>query len=319
LPVIVVNFLFLVFFTVIAVRAFLMRGLPRVGGKIGPRQATEPPAPLPDGFSRVYARTVTIFTSSADAARFANLKAFLRQGTQRRTILMRFYRVAGCKTEIEIPAAAPDYERLDAAETLGLLRELPDPRLIHRLQLSDEPSFLDPWVRRVAGQQFYLLGNATTSRLVVIYKPDRRQRESVGQTLLHEWLHLVAFAAAGNVRRFKRADAIERLAPLEIEPVSFGDRKTRLYEAWCDLGEKLFGYDETVARNAALEAPMHAMIVWRRVEKILRKAPRRLRSTRFAELVMRGAFMRAEIAPKAREAKARHRFWRRWRLPKSFF
>jgi hypothetical protein len=37
---------------------------------------------------------------------------------------MRIYRVAGSKTEIEIPVEPPDYERIDAAEALALLREL---------------------------------------------------------------------------------------------------------------------------------------------------------------------------------------------------
>jgi hypothetical protein len=49
---------------------------------------------------------------------------------------MRIYRVAGCKTEIEIRAESPDYERIDAAEALALLRELPDPRFIRRRALS---------------------------------------------------------------------------------------------------------------------------------------------------------------------------------------
>jgi hypothetical protein len=306
------EFIFLILFVTLAVNAFRRRNLPRVGGKIGPRQAAEPLATLPEGISRAEARAVTIFTSAGNAAPFPNLKAFMRDGTARRTILMRIYRVAGCKTKIEIPAATPDYERFDAAEILAMLRELPDPRLILRLQLSDEPCFLDAWVRKVSGPQFFLLANATTSRIVVLYRPDRRQRDVVGLTLFHEWLHLVAFAYARDVRRFGRADAIEPLAPLVIEPVSFGLRKTRLYEAWCELGEKLFSYDESVARGAALASPVHAMIVWRRVEKILRKAPQRLRSTRFAEFEKLTAFMRAEVEPAARLVRTRNRFWRRW-------
>jgi hypothetical protein len=306
------EFIFLILFCILAINAFLRRNLPRVGGKIGPRQAIEPPATLPDGLSRADARAVTIFTSSGDASHFPNLRAFMRHGTVRRTILMRIYRVTGCKTEIEIPAATPDYARLDLEETLALLRELPDPRLIRRLQLSDEPCFLDPWVRKVAGPQFFLLANATTSRIVVLYRADRRQREAVGMTLFHEWLHLVAFASARHVRRFKRADAIEPIEPLPFEPVSFGMRRTKLYEAWCELGEKLFGYDEAAARSAALAAPLHALIVWQRVETILRSSPHRLRSTRFADFEKRAAFMRAEVEPLARLAKAQNRFWRRW-------
>ena len=73
---------------------------------------------------------------------------------------------AGCKTRIEIPAQPPAYQRIDAAETLALLRELPDPRLVHRLHLSDEPAVLDPWMRKLAGRDFYSLGHAT-------FRPDR--------------------------------------------------------------------------------------------------------------------------------------------------
>ena len=289
----------IILFAVLLVRGFLARNRPRVGGKIGPLRAIDPAAPLPDGFSSVYARVMTIFVASSDAARFHDLKEFLRHGTAQQPTLMHVYRVAGWKTEVEMPASAPDYQGIDAAETLALLRELPDLRLVRRLHLSDEPSFLDPWVRKLAGREFFLLGNATSFSLVVLYKPDRRLGRLVGLTLLHEWLHLVAFRSSRDVHRFKRAGKIEPLVPPAVEPVSFGDRKTPVYEAWCELGEKLFGYDETIARDAALTYPVHAMILWRRVEKILRKTPLRLRSTRFAEFESRGAFMRAEVAPRA--------------------
>jgi len=242
---------------------------------------------------------MTLFTPAPDAAPFLTLKSFLRHGTVQQPVLLRIYRVAGCKTEIEIPAATPDYDRIDAAAALTLLRELPDPRLVRRLHLSDEPSFLDPWVRHVTRQEFFLLGNATSAGLVVLYRPDRRLLRSTGLTLLHEWLHLVAFKSGRAIRRFKRADAIEPLAPLAVEPVSFGDRRTAVHEAWSDLGEKLFGYDDTIARDAALTAPMHSMILWQQIETILRKTPARLRSTRCAELEMRGAFMRNVVAPRA--------------------
>ena len=287
------------------VRLFLQRGLPRIGGKLGPIRPLEAAAPIPDGFSRIYARAMTIFAARTATPSFSNLKAFLRHGTVGQPALMRIYRVAGCKTEIEIPVERPDYERIDAAEALALLRELPDPRMIRRLHLSDEPCFLDPWVRKIRGRAIYLLGNATNSRLVVLYKPDRRQREMVGLTLLHEWLHIVAFGSSRDLRRFGRANAAEALPPAAIEPIDFGIRKTPVHEAWSELGEKLFGYDDAAARQAALAAPLHAMIVWRCVEKILRKAPPRWRSTRFAEFEARAAFMRGEVEPSARKVRAK--------------
>ena len=305
----VAQIIIVVLFAVLLFRGFLQRHMPQVGGKIGPRRPLDPATPVPDGFSGVYGRAMTVFAAASDAAQFANLKAFLRHGTVPQPTLMRIYRVAGCKTEIEIPAEAPDYERIDAAEALALLRELPDLRLIRRLHLSDERAFLDPWVRKLAGQEFFLLGNATNFSLVVLYKPDRRLGRLVGLTLLHEWLHLVAFGSLRHVHRFKRANAIEPLAPFAIEPISFGDRKTPIYEAWCDLGEKLLGYDDTIARDAALTLPVHATILWQRVEKILRKTPSRLRSTRFAEFETRAAFMHTEVAAKARAARANRPRW----------
>ncbi len=250
---------------------------------------------------------MTLFAATSDAAHFSSLKSFLRHGTERRPSLMRIYRVAGFKTEIEIPANTPDYERIDASEALALLRELPDPRFIRRLQLSDMPSFFDPWVRKTTGQEFFLFGIASSAGLVVLYKPDRRQGLALGVTLIHEWLHLVAFESPRHVRRFERANTIEPLVP--IERVSLGDRKTATYEAWCDLSEKLFGYDDLVARNAARMLPLHAVILWQRVEDIMRKTPARMRSTRFAELELRGAFMRDEVAPKAHVAIPTLRRW----------
>jgi hypothetical protein len=215
---------------------------------------------------------------------------------------MQIYRVAGCKTEIEIPDRIADYERIDAAEALALLRQLPDPRLVRRLQLSDQRSFLDPWVRKVRDDEIFHLGHATNFSLIVLYRPDRRLGQSLAITLLHEWLHLVAFAATIPLWRFKRADRIEALPPLAIAPLNFGDRNTGVYEAWCDLGEKLFGYDEDAARQTALASPVHAMVLWRCVERMLRRTPLRLRSTRFDELMRRSDFMRAEVEPKARRA-----------------
>ncbi len=155
-------------------------------------------------------------------------------------------------------------------------------------------------MRKVKGDGFCHLGHATNFSLIVLYKPDRRLGQLLGITLLHEWLHLVAFASGIQLWRFKRANAIEPLPPLPFEPLNFGDRNTVTYEAWCDLGEKLLGYDESVARQTALALPVHAIILWRCVERMLRRTPPRLRSTRFDELMKRADFMRAEVEPKAR-------------------
>ena len=304
---IVLQAIIIVAFLALLVLGLLRRNMPRVGGKLGPIRNLDPPGLLPSGFSRIYSRAVTLFVAS-DASRFPTLKAFLRGGTAQLTVAMRIYCVAGCKTEIEIPEAAADYERIDAAQALALLRELPDLRRVHRLHLSDEHSFLDPWVRKVRGEEFFYLGHATNFSLIVLYKPDRRLGEVLGVTLLHEWLHLVAFASTIQLWRFRRANAIEPLPPPVPEPVNWSGRNSEIHEAWCDLGEKLLGYDENAARQAALEAPVHATILWRCVERMLRRTPLRLRSTRFDELMERADFMRAEVAPKAREIRARQAF-----------
>ncbi|HEY1474418.1 MAG TPA: hypothetical protein VGF53_10075 [Pseudolabrys sp.] len=303
----------IVIFVALAANAFLNRHMPRVGGRIGRRSAALPPAPPPEGFSGVECREITLYSPPADAARYESLKAYARDGAIRRAGLVHIYRVAGCKTRIEILAAPARYERIDAAEALALLRELPDPRFVHRLHLGDEPSYLDPWLRKVSGRDIFHLGNATNTGVIVLYRPDRRLGRELGVTLLHEWLHLLAFGSARAIRRFKRADRIEPLPALPIEPVSFGDPRTPIYEAWCDLGEVVLGYDETAARKAALASPLHTMILWRRVERIMRKVPKRLASTRAAEFEARGAFMRTEVAPRARAARRQHRWWRRWR------
>jgi hypothetical protein len=293
----------IILFLWLLVVGFLHRNMPRIGGKLGPIRNLNPKPASQNGFSRIYARAVTLFVAS-DASRFPTLKAFLRGGTARRPVVMRIYCVAGCKAEIEIPDRVADYERIDATEALALLRELPDPRRVRRLHLSDEQSFLDPWVRKQRGEEFFNLAHATNFSLIVLYKPDRRLGQYLSTVLLHEWLHLVAFAATIQLWRFKRANAIEPLPPLELEPLNYGDRNTAAYEAWCDLGEKLLGYDESEARQTALLLPVHAMILWRCVERKLRGTPRNLRSTRFDELMKRGEFMRAEVEPKARARRA---------------
>jgi hypothetical protein len=305
---IVLQVVIVVIFCTLLVLGFLYRNRPRVGGKLGPIRPIDPPQALPSGFSQIYARAMTLFVAS-DASRFPTLKAFLRDGTVQRPIVMRIYRVAGCKAEIEIPDEIADYDRIDAAQALALLRELPDPRLVRRLQLSDERSFLDPWVRKVRGDEVFNLGNATNFSLIVLYRPDRRLGQFLGATLLHEWLHLVAFASTIQLWRFKRANAIEPLPPMAFEPLNYGDRNTEVYEAWCDLGEKLLGYDESTARQTALAWPVHAMILWRCVERMLRRTPPRLRSTRFDELIKRGDFMRAEVEPNARALRATRAFY----------
>src|SRR5258708_173631 len=217
-------------FLALLVLGFLHRNMPRVGGKLGPIRNLDPQPAPPSGFSRIYARAVTLFVAS-DASRFPTLKAFLRRGTARRPVVMRVYCVAGCKAEIEIPDRVADYERIDATEALALLRELPDPRRVRRLHLSDEPSFLDAWVSRERGAEFFNLGHATNFSLIVLYKPDRRLGQLLGTTLLHEWLHLVAFAATIELWRFKRADAIEPLPALPLEPMNYCDRNTGAYQA----------------------------------------------------------------------------------------
>src|ERR1700693_3731583 len=142
---IVLKAIIVILFLVLLFLGYLRRNRPRVGGKLGPIRTVDPPQAPPSGFSRIYARAVTLFVAS-DASRFPTLKAFLRDGTVQRPVVMRIYRVSRCEAEIEIPDQIADYERIDAAQALALLRELPDPRLVRRLHVSDERSFLDPWV-----------------------------------------------------------------------------------------------------------------------------------------------------------------------------
>ena len=294
----------IIVFLVLLALGFPYRNRPQVGGKIGLIRTIDPPPALPIGFSRVYARAMTLFVAS-DASRFATLKDFLRDGMVQKPAVMRIYRVAGCKTEIEIPDQIADYERIDAAQALALLRELPDLRRVRRLHLSDERSFLDPWLRKVRGEECVNLGNATNFSLIVLYKPDRRLGQFLGTTLIHEWLHLVAFASTIQVWRFKRANALEPAPFPEFEPLDAGGRDTEVYEAWCGLGERLLGYGDSAARQAALASPVHAIILWRCVERILRRTPPRFGSTRFDELMRRDDFMRAEVEPKARAIRAK--------------
>jgi hypothetical protein len=305
--------LLLIIVVALAANFILNRGMPRIGGKIGRRSAGAPAPPVPDGFSRVDCRDITNFVAAADAEPYASLKDFAREAVAHRPGLVHVYHVAGCRTRIEIPADTPNYQRIDAAETLALLRELPDPRLIRRLHLSDELAVLDPWMRKLTGRDFYSLGHATFADLVVLYRPDRQLGRELGLTLLHEWLHLVAFNSAKLVRRFKRANKIETRPPLVHIQVPLGNPLTPIYEAWCELGERVLGYDETLARQAALASPVHTMILWRWIEKIMLKVPERLRSTRLDEFRARAAFMRLEVAPKARAARKSHRWWRRRR------
>ena len=280
----------LLFFTIVAAlaaNAIANRGMPRVGGKIGRRTAHVPAPPLPEGFSRVDCREITNFVAADDAEPYDSLKGFALGAVDHRPGLVHVYHVAGCRTRIEIPAQAPSYQRIDAAETLALLRELPDPRLVRRLHLSDEAAVLDPWVRKLTGHDFYSLGHATLTDLVVLYRPDRQLGRELGITLLHEWLHLVMFNSAGLVRRFKRADKIETLPPLAYIQVPLGNPLTPIYEAWCELGEKILGYDETLFRQAALASPVHTLILWRQIEKIMRIVPAQFTSTRFDEFKAR--------------------------------
>jgi len=278
------------------------RNRPRVGGKIGPVRTLEPRPSPPAGFSKVYARAMTLFVGG-DATRFATLNEYLREGPRPRPVLMRVYRVAGCTTEIEIQDEPADYERIDAEEALALLRELPDLRRVGRLHLSDERSYFDAWVRRERGEDVVLLGNATNFRLIVLYRPDRRFRPHLERTLLHEWLHLVAFAAWFDLWRFGRAKRLETLSPLAVKPLNLGGHNVALHEAWCDLGERLLSRDENEARQAARSSPLQSIILWRRMERILRRTPPEFRSTRYDDWVARGTFMRAEIAPLASRAQ----------------
>ena len=291
--------------------AFLNRKMPRGGGTIGRRVDNPPPLTVPDGFARVDCREVTYFDAPADAAAFDTLKAYQRDGVTPRQSRVLVHRVAGCNTRIECAAETPNYDRITPSEALALLRELPDPRLVYRLSLSDEPSFLDPWVRKVTGNNVRHLGHASASHLIVLYQPDRSFGRELGQTLLHEWLHLVAFTSEWTIRRFRRAGRVETLPLLPYEP--YGDRhpKSIAYEAWSDLGEKILGYDEADARKLALSAPVHTMILWRRIEKIMCKVPASLRSTRAEDFKAMAAFVRLEVAPRARAAQAHNRWWRR--------
>jgi hypothetical protein len=297
---------------VLVVFGFLNRNMPRVGGKIGRRSANTLADPLPEGFSRVECRELTVYRAPAEPGRYATLKAYMRDGTQPQSGLVHIYHVAGCRTQIEISAAAPEYDRIGPAEALALLRELPDPRLVARLHLSDTPSFLDPWWRHVTGRSdIFHLGHANNFGNIVLYLPDRRNGRLIAMTLLHEWMHLLGFKRQWAVRRFERANTIEAVPAPPIEPMGQGRAKLLNYEAWAELGERLLGDDDALARQAALASPVHAMILWRQIEKILRKTPTRFASTRLGEFRARAAFMRLEVAQKARTARKSRRWWQR--------
>ena len=281
----------------VLIRRLLDRNMPRVGGKIGAWRPPTAAEPLPEGFASVALRDATVFVAAEQIAAQSTLRAFLRRGIGRHRTALRIYRVAGYGTDIEIPVGEPDYDRIDATDALALLRELPDPRLVRRLHLSDEPCFLDPWLRRLRGARVFLLGNAVKGGLVVLYRPDRRQRRTVAATLLHEWLHLVAFTSPSALRQFKHA-AVEPMPAPAVEPVSYGLRSTTVHERWSELGEVLLGDDEAAARDVACAAPLHATILWRKVEALMRQTPPSLRSTRFAVLEARASFMRDVALPK---------------------
>ena len=287
---------------VVLIRALFALGMPRVGGKIGRRQKISEAESIPDGFSGVYARSMRLSVASAEATKYSRQKDFLRKATREIPKLMRIYCIASCRTEIEIPAEPPDYDRIDAGEALALLGEMPDLRLVRRLHLSDEPCYLDPWMRKVSGQDVRLLGHASNFRLIALYRPDRRFRREVGLTLLHEWLHIVAFKHEIDLWRFGRANIVEPLAPAPFDGASGRTRKLP-HEAWADVGEKLLGYEDTLVRQTAWAFPVHAMILWGRIEAILRHTPTRLRSTRFAEFQRRAEFMRVEVAARATAAR----------------
>jgi hypothetical protein len=137
-------FLLLIIVVALLINAFVNRGMPRIGGKIGRRAVDMPAVPVAAGFSRVACREITNFVATSEAEPYANMKAYARAAVAPRPGLVHVYRVAACNTRIKIPAETPNYNRIDAAEALALLRELPDPRLVYRLQLNDEPSLLDP-------------------------------------------------------------------------------------------------------------------------------------------------------------------------------
>jgi hypothetical protein len=186
---------------------------------------------------------------------------------------------------------------------------VPDPWLVLRLHLSDESSFMDPWTRRRLGREDgFHLGNAREIGLVVLYLPDRGFGRQLVNTMMHEWLHVLAFKTQWTIWRFQRANKIEMPPPLPFERVTSSGPNAQVYEAWARLGEKLLGDDERKACAAAMAAPVHSMILCRRFEKCMRKVPRRLRSTRQVEFRARAAFMHSEVAPKARAASRRARW-----------
>jgi hypothetical protein len=284
--------------------SYFNRNAPRIGGKIGRRSRDAPAIAVPAGFSRAQVRALTTFAPPNDAAGYKNLKAYLRHAPIRQSGLVYIYRVPRSYTRVEIPSDLPEDARPDPAGALALLRELPDSRLVYRLHFSAAPSFIEPWARRDRGlDKMVILGNATQNGLIVLYHFDRASCAHLPGTLIHEWLHILAYKAWWTIWRFKRANKIEALPPLPIAPTYLTNSKSPTYEDWATLGEMLLGYDEEAFRQTALAFPVHATILWRRVEKVMRKAPKRFASTRLAEFEARGAFMRTEVTPRAKAAR----------------
>lgn len=296
---------FLISFAIRLMCRFRDRNAARIGGVIGPRRLDIEAPSRPPGYSTVETRTVIQFTSAGSAVQFSSLQRYLRKGTRRKPIEMHIFRVADCATDVEIPASTSDYARIDPAEALALLRELPDLRFVRRLQLSDEPSFLEPWARKT-NARCVILGGANSKNVIVLYRPSRSfaRGHHPGLTLLHEWFHLLAFRSPSAFRQFASTNRREPLPQAAGYVRPYGVRHGSAHEAWSDLGERLFGYDSVVAQEAALAAPRHALILWRRVESVLKSASGPFCSTRYAALQQRGALFSQEGEAKHYELRS---------------
>lgn len=185
---------------------------------------------------------------------YSDLTDYARRGMAYGRRPKSLYEVPEYDMTIAVPVS-PDAQ-LTAKGVLSSLEKLPDPSLIKKLVVSDQPHRFEPWIRQ-EHPEMKILAEAERDGTVILYKPDFNQETH--NTLVHEWNHILKF---NNRNASEIFDDLHWKEKLETSSASriHNEHNNEADEVWAILSEDLLGDDPVRMAASAFANPIKSSI-----------------------------------------------------------
>lgn len=265
-------------------------GVPRVVSEATVVAETSAAAEIPT-ISKVGTEKVLFVEGLSEPRRFANFTDYYEHGRVFSRKEMDVYRAPDqLDTEILVPASRPP--ELTPQQATGILREVPDPRLVRRLILQNASHADEPWLRQQYGNEYRILGEAFEVGDIHLFQP---RAGNARETLMHEWAHLFKLKAGRASSVFDRVGELEPFADAQPGIASNSG------EMWSLLSEGLLSTNPSRVMLTAHQYPIRSAIYGRALAETLSTIPASRQSVHHERYQGLTEYLRESIQPIAQE------------------